>query len=669
MLEIHNSISCTESNIREEDDRGFEIIDCLKQEKELDNEIAGFTQERLLEVISLVKISYYVSDYDHYNNKFNELKSRGYKIPSQLKEEGYKIAQFHNVDSKGKAYRHAGYFAGKGKEVCIVYRGSRNYFDYIQDVRMNLISVMPNGGKVHSGFYSLFRDSWESVYRILKGYANEQGLEIKDLEILFAGHSMGGAIANIAALCLRMTEDAENLHVATFASPRVFDFYGAQFYNEHLGKNTIRVVNLSDSVPSLPLGVLGYKHVGEQVKLGHPGLGLDHQVDIYRNLILNMEKKDFKSDNSVSGYYYLSYAFLGLYNFATSPMNLVSYSYEDDEIQYFRQIQDKNKNASFSQPMKDLDNQVCEDIEPDIDGVIISIVRPCSEYNIINTPINGSSVALNQCKRVLLFDLFEKFCASHVVENQLCNQLYLSLLNVDKRKFEISNTAIDNNLLVSNNLTMNKKSHIEGVIVVKKDAYTSPVVRFGDQVNIYRNLIVKLGKDRFRLDNSISDYHYISSVLCNLATAPIENNKDDIIKMLVVSPTRRLSISGIERKQLCDQSLRIDQAKVETSNTAIDNNLLISNNLIMNKKSNVEQGIITKKGNYISKNVVVAALITSTLVSAIFALYYFQMLTIGIVLGACCLSSAAIVNYYKSPFKVSDNLSVEPLNIVAMNVS
>ncbi len=75
---------------------------------------------------------------------------------------------------------------------------------------------MSSDVKTHTGFYSLFKDSWESIYKILKGYANEQFLEIKDLKITLTGHSMGGAIANIAALCLRMTEDTENLHVANF---------------------------------------------------------------------------------------------------------------------------------------------------------------------------------------------------------------------------------------------------------------------------------------------------------------------------------------------------------------------------------------------------------------------------------------------------------------------
>ena len=201
---------------------------------------------------------------------FSELEERSYRVPAKLKEEGYKIIQFYNMRDNEQPYRHAGYVFIKDKEITIVYPGSRNLFDYITDIRIPLIcapELLPEGGKIHSGFYSLFKDSWGSVYEILRGYANDQKLEIKDFKINLAGHSMGGAIATIAALCLSVREGAEDLHVATFASPRVFDSAAAEVYEERLGKKTIRVVNQSDLIPSLPLGSMGYKHVGEQLRI------------------------------------------------------------------------------------------------------------------------------------------------------------------------------------------------------------------------------------------------------------------------------------------------------------------------------------------------------------------------------------------------------------------
>ncbi|WP_264329751.1 MULTISPECIES: host RNA manipulator TomO [unclassified Wolbachia] len=338
----------------------FEITDIQEEQRPgvlgpNKTEIAGFSQEKLLEIINFVKVGYYVGDYNLNNKKFSELEERSYRVPAKLKEEGYKIIQFYNMRDSGQLYRHAGYVFIKDKEITIAYRGSRNLFDYMKDAEMILTSsdgLLPEGGKIHSGFYSLFKDSWDSVYEILKGYANDQKLEIKDFKINLTGHSMGGAIATIAALCLSVREGAEDLHVATFASPRVFDSAAAEVYEERLGKKTIRVVNQSDFIPSLPLGSMGYKHVGEQLRISSSSSLYAHPLDVYRNLIANIEPDKFKSDNNVSIYYYPSYLATVLYNVFTAPSYLIPNTHSNGDKQYFKQVKNKHKDASLSEMMK-----------------------------------------------------------------------------------------------------------------------------------------------------------------------------------------------------------------------------------------------------------------------------------------------------------------------------
>ncbi|OCA06092.1 lipase family protein [Wolbachia endosymbiont of Trichogramma pretiosum] len=57
---------------------------------------------------------------------------------------------------------------------------------------------------------------------------------------------MGCALANRASLCLNKTENAEDVQVATFGSPRVFYNGADEVYNQCLGKKTIRVACQSD---------------------------------------------------------------------------------------------------------------------------------------------------------------------------------------------------------------------------------------------------------------------------------------------------------------------------------------------------------------------------------------------------------------------------------------
>ncbi|MGL9725518.1 MAG: lipase family protein [Wolbachia sp.] len=103
---------------------------------------------------------------------------------------------------------------------------------------------------------------------------------------------MGGTLASIVALCLNKTENAKDVHVATFGSLRIFYNDATEIYNDCLGKKTIRVACQFDPVPCLLHGNAGthYKHVGKSLKL-KTDKALDylepyyHKIDTYDNLI------------------------------------------------------------------------------------------------------------------------------------------------------------------------------------------------------------------------------------------------------------------------------------------------------------------------------------------------------------------------------------------------
>ncbi|WP_341815852.1 lipase family protein [Wolbachia endosymbiont (group B) of Idaea biselata] len=187
------------------------------------------------------------------------------------------------------------------------------------------------------------------MHKILKGHANDKGLAIKDLKINVTGHSMGGALASIAALCLNKTEDAEDVHVATFGSPRVFYNGAADVYDKCLGNKTIRVACQSDPVPCLPHGNAGmhYKHVGKPLKL-ETGKTLEylephyHKIDTYYNLIQEVQRENFKSDNNPSKYRHIAYI-CGLFYHA-----VLSYVDVDDK-EFFEEVREENKGIKPSE--------------------------------------------------------------------------------------------------------------------------------------------------------------------------------------------------------------------------------------------------------------------------------------------------------------------------------
>ena len=257
-------------------------------------EIAGFSQDKLIEMCTFSKMTY--------GNDDDKLSSSGYKTKEEFLKEGYSITPFYHRDGTD-----AGLVFAKGKEVNIAYRGTRDLGDIVTDINALFVvpSFLPEYGRVHRGFYNAFESSFESLESILENLAKEQGLEIKDLNIYITGHSMRGAIAKMAAFCFRNTEDAQNVHVATFGDPRVYDLYASEIYNKVLGKNTVRVTqHREDPVPAVAPGCAGYAHVGAQLRVEKSPDHYVHKIDGYYDVIKTMEECDFKSNNDVSLFYY-----------------------------------------------------------------------------------------------------------------------------------------------------------------------------------------------------------------------------------------------------------------------------------------------------------------------------------------------------------------------------
>ncbi len=315
----------------------YEVIECDPNKIQ----IAGFSKQELLEMCNFCKISYGSND--------EKLDSK-YKIKAELINEGYSIIPFYYNERNKKC---AGFVFTKDKEITIAYRGTKDFDDVMTDVSTAFTSeFLPEGGKMHDGFHNAFYDSLPSLGKILDGYAEEQGSEIKDFRINCPGHSMGAALATITALYLKKVKDAEYVRVATFGSPRVFDFHGAEIYEKLLGENTIRVTNSSDPIPMFPSGSMGFKHVGKPLKIKTGNFVINcfgmsfcivgeyyHKTDTYYSCIQDIKPEDFQSNNSVSRYYYLSYVAAVPYYITTTALTIPYYLFpsaiSNTEQRYF----------------------------------------------------------------------------------------------------------------------------------------------------------------------------------------------------------------------------------------------------------------------------------------------------------------------------------------------
>ena len=105
------------------------------------------------------------------------------------------------------------------------------------------------GGNVHTGFADALLEIWDQVNPALR--------KAKGYKLLFTGHSLGAAVATLAASLQAPTS------LYTFGSPRVGD---TSFMNLLLGNkiDNHRYVDCSDLVARVPpKNVLGYEHFGD----------------------------------------------------------------------------------------------------------------------------------------------------------------------------------------------------------------------------------------------------------------------------------------------------------------------------------------------------------------------------------------------------------------------
>ena len=144
-------------------------------------------------------------------------------------------------------------FGGASPFAVLVFRGTeQNIQDYLTDLEIGKLLLGSNKKDVHSGFSQALDSVWGAI---------EVALSQLDCPIFYTGHSLGAALATLAAA--RHAPRA----LYTFGSPRVANpaFIAA------LGNIPIyRIVDAEDIVTTVPSEALGFSHVGTEIRLIAP---------------------------------------------------------------------------------------------------------------------------------------------------------------------------------------------------------------------------------------------------------------------------------------------------------------------------------------------------------------------------------------------------------------
>jgi hypothetical protein len=131
------------------------------------------------------------------------------------------------------------------------------------------------------GAGGLTEDGSTAVYRSLRCGVATGTLSAKDsiksyldkgtaTTVTICGHSVGGALATLLTLDVKLNTPCDAPIVYTYASPRIGDHLFAGFYNPAIAAS-YRIANRQDLIPKLPsILPLPYEHVNTQYELNPP---------------------------------------------------------------------------------------------------------------------------------------------------------------------------------------------------------------------------------------------------------------------------------------------------------------------------------------------------------------------------------------------------------------
>ena len=184
-----------------------------------------------------------------------------------LQPENSKVAFFRGRSTQCFVVQHADF-------VLVAFRGTEirpqeglSVDNIIADIRINLrfrLVEAAAGGRVHQGFQDALDEVWEpsAPQDGLRAHLDQaQQRETSPRPLWFTGHSLGGALAILAAARYGQAQG-----VYTFGAPRIGDL---DFRNQ-FSVPAYQVINQRDPVPCLPPGRV-YQNVGHLVYIDRGG--------------------------------------------------------------------------------------------------------------------------------------------------------------------------------------------------------------------------------------------------------------------------------------------------------------------------------------------------------------------------------------------------------------
>lgn len=157
-----------------------------------------------------------------------------------------------------------GFAARSGENALLVFRGTQTVDDVLIDIHADMAPIAT--GYAHAGFYETASERLPAYTKALTAILSGG----KVSKLFLTGHSLGGALATLAAQEIHYYTSQYAPEICSFGCPRVFDAGAAAAFDKLFPAN-YRFVNVKDPVPKVPIIFGGrlFKHCGERITLPH----------------------------------------------------------------------------------------------------------------------------------------------------------------------------------------------------------------------------------------------------------------------------------------------------------------------------------------------------------------------------------------------------------------
>ncbi|MFD0717239.1 lipase family protein [Paenibacillus sp. GCM10027626] len=147
------------------------------------------------------------------------------------------------IDGIGEPF---GFVLESDRAIILAFRGTSTAVEWISDFIAQQIPFKPvdNGSMTHRGFTDIYMTARDRLFMLLERVPQHKPLFV-------TGHSLGAALAALAAYDISFNRPHNEIVVYTFASPRVGDPTFARSFSNQIS-TSVRIANQNDLVTHLP---------------------------------------------------------------------------------------------------------------------------------------------------------------------------------------------------------------------------------------------------------------------------------------------------------------------------------------------------------------------------------------------------------------------------------